>query len=226
MSRPQLPCGLLCWVPSFPAPSVPAKWTSTTVHPEPEAQFNFHSESMTWQCTWSHAWRGAGKTELHREEGGQGRLELPCPPETTHPSGLRSTYWMTIEDRLPWSGGEVYVRWLPSDFSMGLNACNGPVCWGIVLEGTIGRKEGPFWVVDILWQAIKQLGTCPQRELQDPRLISCSLFVGSQSWSQQLAPSHSPRQYVASLQDQMQWVLWSLTKISKLLILSASLSSV
>lgn len=147
-------------------------------------------------------------------------------PETTHPSGLRNTYWMTIGARLPWLGGGVYVRWLPSDFSMGLNARNGPVCLGIVLVGTIGRKKGPFWVVDILWQAIKQLGTCLQRGLRDPRLIPCSLFVGSQPWSQHLALSHSPRQYAPSLQDQMQWVLWPLTEISKLLILSANLSSV
>lgn len=80
MSHPQLPPGLLCWVPSLPASPVSAKWTSTTICPEPEIQFNLHSESMTWQCTWSHIWQGAGKTELYREEGGQGWLELPCPP--------------------------------------------------------------------------------------------------------------------------------------------------
>lgn len=69
---------------------------------------------------------------------------MPPSPKTTHPSGLGNTYWMTIGARLPWSGGGVYVRWLLSDFSMGLNACNGPVCCGIVLLGTTGRKEEPF----------------------------------------------------------------------------------
>lgn len=52
MSHPQLPRGPLCWVPSLPASPVPAKWTSTTIRPEPEAQFDLHSESMTWQCTY------------------------------------------------------------------------------------------------------------------------------------------------------------------------------